>query len=212
VPAGAAQTFGGYRLTESCCTLQGTRASIETPAQASFFYVPAHCAAFRSEAERINSLRLIQTGYLLCGPGYGVDGQCSLNNNTVSFVEIYDSHAGFVCEEQAVFAWNANIRYTVQRVDSATWRAYIEGVPVGPVYTWSDLAGPAAIINEGGEYTGDPLDSFSGNGDYGWETRWGRYNTSTGWVQVQQAQLIIDPSNSGWGVFGGPPDTFLVYH
>src|SRR4051812_28479807 len=91
--ASRATVLEGYFLEQPCCggdSLYGTRASIRTPNSQ-----PSHggdeCMLFRSDAEGFNSSgigRLIQAGFVHCGPSTSLDGTCATVNKQVQFVEI----------------------------------------------------------------------------------------------------------------------------
>jgi hypothetical protein len=205
----SATTYGGYWLHYPCCNsdpLYGTRANISIPpASGNWNPGSAECIAARSDAEDSLLVKLIQTGFLRCAPGYGVDGTCSLSNNLINFVET-NNGSGYTCYSKGGVSYGTTHKYTVDKGSTSTWTAYIDGV----ADTHSISMGNAERLIESAEYTGGTGGSFTATATWGSGLAWQRWTGST-WFTVQSAYLLVT-SGSGWSVSGSPPNLWSVSH
>lgn len=204
-----ANSFAHYEKSDPCCSgelLKGAKSSIKTPLTSDLLEPSGLvCFAFRNVANRVTPIvRQIQAGFVRCSPNANVGGTCSLSNNLVKYVETIASDGTGVCSPKGGVGWDSDHTYSVLKVASDTWRAYIDGIAQTPDYSWGSEALWEAA---GGEHTGPVSGSVGkGTGTYGLSRTWQRYNGSA-WVTITSADLWEEPR---WDVSGGVQTAYSV--
>jgi hypothetical protein len=192
--------FGINILYSSCCVsygIDGSRASIETPAPP-FFTTPAHTGALmRVAAEGTNGVatpKLIQAGFFE-GANVPLDGTCG--PAPVYFVERAFSSTYYVCTGQGSASSNITHQFSVREIGSNTWRSYIDGTWTGDEISYFSHT---SAIYAGGEITALPGTDFTNSQG----TVWGRYDYDSGCCSSALAwQRLVFDSTPAWSTILG---------